>query len=127
MKKISGELCIYPIILIIVGSYYLCIKNYDLFLFWKELIDNAILLILLIFMLLNSSKWHMYSKRLLWSLIFILLVNSYTRLFGMPLLDYLEWYFLPLIITTNIMVITIVCEITYKLYILWKNGKIKLF
>lgn len=123
----SGELFIYIIVLIIIGSLHFCNTNYELFLFWKEIIDNLIYLILFIIIALNSSKWHPFSKRLLWSLIFILLLNSYARLFGMPILDYLNWYTLPLLITSSIMVISTSCELIYKLYILWKNGKIKFF
>ena len=103
--------------------------NIELFYFWQPIIDNFILLIFLVFMLFRSIKlkWSWFSNRIIYSLIFIILLNSYTTLFGMDSKIYINWYIIPLLSLAYVVSTTTILEITYKLYKLWKNGKIKFY
>lgn len=128
-KKITGESIVYIVLIILIGCFYFASNNWELYEFWKELIDNTILLFLLIIILISSYKnnWNFYSQRILYSFIFINILNIYTTLFGMPITEYFRWYFIPLIVMMYVMTFSIVWKIIYTLYKLWENGKIKFF
>lgn len=115
----------YLIFIILIACYKLAPLNWELYFFWQPIIDNVILLIFLIFMLFRSYSWSWLSKRLVYSLIFILLLNSYTKLFTMEVNLYFKWYIVPLMSLAYAISISSVIEIGYKLYTLWKDGKIK--
>lgn len=125
--RIYGELYPYIILLIIIGSLYFSQVNWEKYLIWKDFIDHIILLIFLVFMCMNSKKWNFYSQRILYSLFIIHFLNTYTILFGMPFDIYFNKYFLILIVTIYVTVVSISIKIIYKLYTLWKNGKIKFY
>lgn len=129
MKKIrvTGELYIYLVLLIILTACKFCNINYDLYTFWQPIIDDIILLILLLCILSHSSHWYWFSKRILYSLIFMLFINMYTKLFGMSVIEYTEWYFMPLIVMIYVGTLSTIIEIINKLYTLWRDGKIKFF
>lgn len=117
----------YLIFIILLACAKLAPMNWKLFEFWQPIIDNAILLIFLIFMLFRSFNWSWFSKRITYVLIFILLLNTYSKLFGMDSKLYYNWYILPTLSLLYTITITSVPEIIYKLYLLWKNGKIKFY
>jgi len=129
MKKLErlGELFIYIILFILILSFNFAKYNWELFLFWQPIIDDIILLVFLIFMVINSSNWNWISKRLLYGLIFILLLNTYGKLFGMNSGIYLNCYIIPVISLVLSLFISYTFKIIYKLYILWKDGKIKFY
>lgn len=114
------------IFVILLFSFKFSTTNYNLFEFWQPIIDNFILLVFLFFCLLKSIKlkWSWFSKRIIYSLLFILLLNTYGQLFGIDLKLYLNWYIIPLLSLAYTISITTIFEITHKLYKLWKNGKI---
>lgn len=117
----------YLIFIILLVCAKLAPLNWEVYKIWQPIIDNVILLIFLIFMISRSSKWLWLSKRLNYTLIFILLLNTYVQLFGMEINLYIKWYIVPLISFVYTVTITSIIEISYKLYILWKNGKIKFY
>jgi len=125
--KVFKESCIYIILIIIIFSMKFAVIDWESYVKWREIIDNTILLILLIFMLINSKDWNWFSKRILYSLLFMLLLNTYVTLFGMNLNSYLHWYIIPLLSLVYTMTITSIIKILLKLYSLWKDGKIKLY
>jgi len=116
------ELCPYIITIILIFSLKLSFSNWELYLFWQCIIDNVILLVLLIFMLLNSNSWFWITKRLLYGLIFILLLNTYSKLFGLDPVAYYHWYVTPLVAVLYSSTIAAVVEISYQLYTMkkWK-------
>jgi len=117
-----GELFPYIITSILIFSFKFSCKNWNLYLFWQPIIDNVILLMLLIFMLLNSNTWYWISKRLLYGLIFILLLNTYSKLFGLDPVAYYHWYVTPLVAILYSSTIAAIIEVSYKLYTIkkWK-------
>jgi hypothetical protein len=117
----------YLIFAIIIACFKVAITNWELYNFWQPIIDNFILLVFLIFMALRSSRWGWLSKRITYCLIFIIILNTYTKLFGMEPILYLIWYSIPLVSLAYSISITSIIEISYKLYILWRNGKIKFY
>lgn len=127
MKK--SEVEPYLIYTILFISIIVAQLNWKLFEFWQPIIDNVILLIFLTFMLIRSyvNKWHWFSKRISFTLIFLLLLNTYVKLFGMDMIYYKNLYFIPLVSLVFTITITSIAETFYKLYLLWKDGKIKLY
>lgn len=117
----------YLIFIILIFCYKLAPLNWEIYTFWQPIIDNLILLIFLLFMAVRSNNWLWLSKRIVYCLIFIIVLNTYSKLFGMDIRLYLKWYFTPLISLVYSISITSIIEISYKLYILWKNGKIKFY
>lgn len=127
MKK--SEVEPYLIYTILFTSVIFGDLNWKLFEFWQPIIDNVILLIFLIFMLVRSynNKWGWFSNRICLTLIFLLLLNTYSKLFGLDYIYYKNLYLIPLISLVFTITITSISETFYKLYLLWKNGKIKLY
>lgn len=125
--RVLKESCIYIIFIVLLGCLKFNSINQQLYEFWQPIIDDFILLILLGFMILNSFKWRWFSKRILYSMIFILILNTYTKLFGMDVDIYFKWYILPLLSIVYTITITTILEICYKLYILWGDGEIKFY
>lgn len=120
LKKISP----YIIFGIVLFSFKFAKNNFELYSFWQPIIDDSITLVFLLFMLLSSIKWDWFTQRIVYALLFLLLLNTYTKLFGMDVVTYLNWYIIPLLSVVYTMTITSSFEISYKLYKLWKNGKI---
>lgn len=125
--KILSQFSIYIVLLICVLSYKFAVTDWLSYKFWQPLIDDLILLIFLGFTYIHSKKWHWFSKRILYTLTFTFFLNTYAKLFGMDPILYLQWYYIPLLIMIYSLSISSIIEITYKLYTLWKNGKIKFF
>lgn len=125
--EILKEGCPYIILAIIIASFKFAYIDFNLYKFWQPIIDDLILLVFLFFIFLNSKNWNWFSKRILYSLIFILFLNTYTKLFGLPTEIYSHWYLIPLLSVTYSLTISITIETTYKLYKLWKDGKIKFY
>lgn len=117
----------YLIFIILMICAKLAPLNWELYKFWQPMIDNGILLIFLIFMLIRSVNWRWLSKRIVYGLIFMLCINTYSQLFGMSLNLYVNWYVIPVLSITYTITITSTIEIIYKLYLLWKDGKIKFY
>lgn len=117
----------YLIFTILIICAKLAPQNWEVFEIWQPIIDNVILLIFLLFMINRSQKWLWLSKRLVYTLVFTLLLNTYVKLFGMDSNIYFKWYIVPLISFIYTTSISSIIEIVYKLYILWKDGKIKFY
>lgn len=113
----------YLIFLILIICAKLAPLNWELYLFWQPIIDNTILLIFLLFMINRSHSWLWLSKRIVYTLTFIIFLNTYVKLFGMESNIYFKWYIVPLISFIYTSTISSIIEISYKLYILWRNGK----
>lgn len=122
-----GESIIYIIFTILIFSFKFSNEQLELYLFWQYIIDNFILLLLLLIILFNSDTWNWFSKRILYSLFFILILNSYGKLFGMDSYIYCHWYILPLLSLGYSLTLSTIFKITYRLYKLWKDGKIKFY
>jgi len=120
-NKSIGELCPWIIFIILLFTKKLALDNWDLYLFWQCFIDDIILLILLLFMLINSNTWEWLSKRILYYLILLWFINMYTRLFGLEIDTYLKWYITPLIILTYSITVASIMEVIIGLYKIWKN------
>jgi len=129
MKKLQvlGELFVYILLFILICSFNFANYNWELYSFWQPIIDDFILLILLIFMVINSSNWNWISKRILYGLIFVLLLNTYGKLFGLDSMIYSRCYIIPIISIVFSLFISYTLKLIYKLYILWKNGKINFY
>jgi len=122
-----GEGIIYIIFIILLLTFKLGNEQLDLYLFWQYIIDNFILLLLLLIILFNSDNWNWFSKRILYSLFFILILNTYSKLFGMDSYIYCHWYIIPLLSLGYSITLSAIFKITYKLYKLWNDGKIKFY
>jgi len=118
---IIRELIPYKILIILILTCKFA--SSELYLFWQQIIDNFILLLLLISLLIDTKNWHWFSKRIVYSLLFLLILNTYAKLFGLESKFYISWYITPLISMVSAITICSVIEIGYKLYRLWKNGK----
>ncbi len=123
--EIRKELLIHIIFIIILFSFTLLSINPNLFLFWQPIIDNLIIFVFLYFIYLNSSKWSWFSKRILYSIIFILFLNTYATLFGIDLSHYIRLYIIPILSVAITIFVTTTAKIINKLYKLWRDGKIK--
>lgn len=121
MKKILEESFVYIILFILIFSYKLCDYSTNIYLFWKDIIDNCILLVFLLFMLYKSIDWSWFGKRTLYSLILILILNTYGTLFGLDEYFYYKWYKIPLYSMLYVNTIMITSKIIYKLYSLWEE------
>lgn len=122
--KALDQYIIIIIFCILLFSYKLIKFDYEFYFKIQPIIDNSILLMLLIFMLLNSKNWLWISKRILYSILLILFLNTYAQLFGLDLETYFRWYYIPILSLVCTITLLSVAEIGYKLYILckkWKN------
>lgn len=119
----------YLIYIILMICSHFALVNWELFKFWQPIIDNGILLVFLLFMVYRSyiNNWSWFSKRVNLTLIFILLLNTYSQLFGLDIILYKNCYLIPIISLVFTITIASIPEIIYKLYLLWKDGKTKLY
>lgn len=124
--KIIRELHIYLILIILLLCYKFTAVNNELYLFWQPIIDNLILLLFLLGNLFTSKKWSWIGKKIIYTLIIILLINTYAILFGISIEWYSKWYYIPLISSVcSIVLITTMklIQLIYKSHTKQNYGK----